>query len=132
MKRQMRTCVCVCVLSAGLLSACTPLYLTPVPERPQPTPRLDLKYSEGLIQTQNTLQLRLNLASIPAEGWLAVQWFAPNNQEVASDSYWLTLEEQGLVKTLYLPDDITLTSGDWRAVLSFDGQVARQFSITIP
>jgi hypothetical protein len=112
-----------------LLAGCTFSYLPPIPEgQPMPT-RLELRSADGLIQSNGRLALEVTLANVPREGWLAVQWFNPQGREAASDAQWV-----GAAPHRYrfvLPDEVALTPGRWRAVVSFEGEVLRQFSVDV-
>ena len=74
------------------LSGCTFLYVPPVPKRTdiQVTPRLILDGASELRWTGERLELSVTPTVLPEEGWLAVQWFSPQNRQVASDSVWLS------------------------------------------
>ncbi len=117
-----------------LLSACTPLYLPPVPERgvPPPAERLELAGGSALtLREEGGLELRLQLANVPEAGWLAVQWFSPAGQEVASDSVWLAPGDVGVNPSFLLPGGHEVTPGPWRAVLSFEGRLVQQFALEV-
>ena len=121
--------VLLLVLSLG---ACRPLYLPPVPERVEVEQRLALSGSMTAREGQPRLELQVDQG--PAEeGWLAIQWFAPNNREVASESVWLEAGVGGDGRIVVeLPADVLPASpGRWRALLSFDGVVVRQFSAEV-
>lgn len=116
-----------CMLLLLGLAACTPLYLPPVPDRdpiPQ-TERLTLGNTSALELSGVTLQLVVTLERVPVEGWLAVQWFAPNNQQVASDALWVGPQDEQFSRTFFLPQ--TATAGEWRTVVSFGNSYLRQF-----
>jgi hypothetical protein len=114
------------------LTACTPLYLPPVPAR-DPVPqvaRLSLGNTSVLTLSAGTLQLSVSLERVPEEGWLAVQWFAPNNRQVASDALWVGPQDEQFRRTFFLPQPPT--EGEWRAVVSFGGSYVRQFVYRVP
>jgi hypothetical protein len=115
--------------SSFLLSSCTFLYLPPVLPEQTVEATLDLSGSSGLSYAAEQLELSVFLRTIPQAGWLAVQWFAPNNKEVASDSLWIELRDQGLSQRFALPQKPS--KGDWRVVVSFGDRLLRQFSIEI-
>ena len=117
-----------------LLSSCTLLYIPPVPERAeiQVTPRLILDEASELRWTGERLELSVTPTVLPAEGWLAVQWFSPQNKQVASDSLWLGDGDALLGHLFLLPNGLEPLEGEWRAVLSFDRNFVRQFSTTVP
>jgi len=124
--------VLVVAALAGVLAGCRPLYVPPVP-RPLPTPGVaQLGDASALVLAHGTLALHMVLAAIPEAGWLAVQWFAPDDTEAASDSVWVAPADVGQGRTLLLPARVTLSAGEWRAVASLRGQVLRQFRVEVP
>lgn len=116
-------------LLLGTLSACTPLYLPPVPERIEPTARLDVRATGSSEEGRPAVEVALR--EVPQPGWLAVQWFSPRNLEVASQSVRIDGESGGQVVTFRLPADVESASGRWRAILSKDGQFVRQVAIEV-
>ncbi|MEM6428389.1 MAG: hypothetical protein AAF708_04045 [Deinococcota bacterium] len=113
-------------------SSCTYTYIPPIPRgRVEPDPSLDLHASAGLQQTAQGLTLLLTAQDVPEADWLAVQWFAPDNSQVASASQWLTPNRNPQDVRFRLPTGIAVTDGDWRAVVSFQNRVARQFSLPV-
>jgi hypothetical protein len=122
-------------LLTGLLSSCTYTYIPPVPRgRVEPEASLDLHASTGIVTETRAgaqrLVLQLSASDVPEEDWLAVQWFAPDNQQVASASQWLEPSSDPQDVRFVLAD-ITLRPGDWRAVVSYQNRVARQFSVVL-
>ena len=113
-----------------LLSACQPLYIPPVPTPLELPERLELDAQAGLDGQRP--RVSVELLNIPEEGWLAVQWFSPNNRESASESVWITPADENSTMVLQLPSDVEAGSGRWRAVLSMDDRVLRQLSIEVP
>ncbi|MEJ2288767.1 MAG: hypothetical protein P8Y02_09015 [Deinococcales bacterium] len=114
------------------LPGCRPLYVPVVPER-LPVPKLaQLADDSSLRYVAGTLQLHVVLAAVPEAGWLAVQWFAPDGSEAASDSVWVAPADVGQGRTLTLPARVRPTAGEWRAVASLHGAVLRQFRVTVP
>jgi hypothetical protein len=112
-----------------LLGGCRPLYLPPVPE-PLAAPRhFELTGEATAVNGRPTV--RLTLRTVPAEGWLAVQWFAPGNREAASESVRVGPNDAGRALRLSLPGDVAAGPGRWRAVLSFGEAVVRQFSVEV-
>jgi hypothetical protein len=111
------------------LSSCTFLYLPP--ELPiQTIPEtFDISGSSGLSYENSQLELSVLLRNVPQEGWLAVQWYAPDNRQVASDSLWIERRDEGLSQTFTLPQ--RPSRGEWRAVVSFGETLLRQFSYTV-
>ena len=117
---------------ALLLSACAYTYIPPIPRtEATPEPTFTVSPSSELFREATTLRLRLRVTEVPTAGWVAVQWLSPRNQEVASDSIWFEPSPDPQVADFTLPDDVTLTPGEWRAVVSYGGRVARQFSLAV-
>jgi len=114
------------------LGACTPLYVPPVPERVPVHDVAQLGDASALRYRGGTLSLHVVLDRIPRAGWLAVQWFAPDGSEAASDSVWVAPGDVGEGRTLALPPRVTPGAGEWRAVVSLAGEVLRQFRTTVP
>lgn len=117
-----------------LLSGCTLLYVPPVPARTevQVTPRLTFNQTSELRWTGARLELSVTPTVIPEEGWLAVQWFSPQNQQVASDSVWLSNSDAFLGHLFLLPGGLEAVPGEWRVALSFGATWVRQFSAVVP
>jgi hypothetical protein len=111
------------------LSSCTFLYLPP--ELPiQSIPEtFDISGSSGLTYENTQLELSVLLRNVPEEGWLGVQWYAPNGREAASDSAWIERRDEGLTQTFALPQ--RPSRGEWRAVVSFGETLLRQFSFEV-
>jgi hypothetical protein len=111
------------------LSSCTFLYLPP--ELPvQTIPEVfDISGSSGLRYANNQLELSVLLRNVPQQGWLAVQWYAPNSRQAASDSVWVERRDEGLTQTFALPQ--RPSRGDWRVVVSFGETLLRQFSLDV-
>jgi hypothetical protein len=111
------------------LSSCTFLYLPP--ELPiQTIPEVfDISGSSGLTYTNNELEVSVLLRNVPQEGWLAVQWYAPNSQQSASDSVWIERRDEGLTQAFALPQKPS--RGEWRVVVSFEKMLLRQFSFNV-
>jgi hypothetical protein len=111
------------------LSSCTFLYLPPeLPVQSIPE-TLDISGSSGLTYKNNLLELSVLLHNVPSEGWLAVQWYAPNSRQIASDSVWIERRDEGLAQTFTLPQ--VPSRGEWRAVVSFEQTLLRQFSFNV-
>lgn len=114
------------------LGACTPLYVPPVPAR-VPVHEVAQLGDASVLRYQNgTLTLHVVLDRIPQAGWLAVQWFAPDGAEAASDSVWVAPADVGEGRTLALPPRVVPKAGEWRAVVSLGDEVLRQFRATVP
>jgi len=114
-----------------ILSSCVPLYFPPVPAKLDLEKTTSLSNSQGLSFAEARLKLSLRLTSITKEDWLAVQWFAPNNKELSSEAIWISPELEGETVEFILSKDIELTDGLWRAVVSFDNQLLRQFVVEL-
>lgn len=112
------------------LAACRPLYLPPLIESEMPEERARLGLQLELAAGRPELQLEV--LTVVTDGWLAVQWFSPGGQEVASGSIWLEADSVGLTFTVPLPDDVPVTAGEWRALVSQHSQVIRQLTLTVP
>jgi hypothetical protein len=111
------------------LSSCTFLYLPPeLPVQTLPE-TFDISGSSGLSYEDNLLELSILLNNVPQEGWLAVQWYAPTSREVASDSIWIERRDEGLMQTFSLPQ--VPSRGEWRAIVSFEKALLRQFSLNV-
>jgi hypothetical protein len=96
---------------------------------------LNLHTSAGIVTEMvagtERLVLQLTASDVPEADWLAVQWFAPNNLQVASASQWLEPSREPQDLRFVLSEDVTLRPGDWRAVVSYQSRVARQFSLPL-
>ena len=124
----MRLTLLVLVFLAG----CTFTYIPPLREARIPEPRLTIiDQKSSLEQTQTSLKLTLELATVPQADWLAVQWFSPGNDEVAAQSVWLEPAPEPQAVAVPLSPRIALADGLWRAVVSYQGKLARQFSVTV-
>ncbi len=118
-----------CSLLIALLSSCTFLYLPPeLPVQTIPE-TFDISGSSGLKYANNQLELSVLLRNVTQDGWLAVQWYAPNSKEIASDSVWIEVRDEGLAQTFTLPQ--IPSRGEWRAVVSFEQRLLRQFSFEV-
>jgi len=113
------------------LTACTPLYVPPVPARIPVHVVAQLGDGSSLRYAAGTLTLHVVLERVPEAGWLAVQWFAPDGTEAASDSVWVGPADVGQGRTLTLPARVTVRAGEWRAIVSLKGDVLRQFRTTV-
>jgi len=114
------------------LTSCTFMYVPFIPDNPQMREaRFLMSESEGLSVEAEQLRLDINVKEIPESDWLAVQWFSPLSKEVASESKWLEVSEEndtsGQSLSFNLSTDVTLTPGYWRAVVSYQGRLIRQF-----
>ena len=112
------------------LSGCAFTYVPLVREARTPDPRLTVLRESRLVEADGALELTLALERVPEADWLAVQWFDPGNSEVAAESVWL---EPAAAQTLELalPGRVVLENGLWRAVVSYQGRLIRQFSVTV-
>ena len=113
-----------------LLGSCTYTYIPLVREARAPEPRLTIVDDKSsLEQNETSLELTLELSTVPEPDWLVVQWFDPGNEEVAAESLYLEPAPQAV--TLSLPSGTALGDGLWRAVVSYQGKLARQFSVRV-
>lgn len=127
--------VALLALACVALAACRPLYLPPVPQSPtQPRhSRLDASSAVALVADRPVLTVVLaELVGPDGGGWLYVQWFGPSNAEMASDASWVTGSDVGTTIEFPLPPDVELTPGEWRAAVSYDGFLLRQFRLEVP
>ena len=113
------------------LTSCTLLYIPPVLETQEMPETLNIDGSRGLFLANDELILAVQLNQVPQEGWLMVQWFSDTNSEVGSDAQWIDSRQVGQVLNYVLPGKIDLSEGTWRAVVSFQNQLIRQFSIDV-
>lgn len=111
------------------LAACRPLYLPLVPDDglPAPHPTRLAGGSALKVGLDGRPLLDVEVLDVPAAGWLAVQWLAPDGREAASESAWVEPPNASL--TFVLPDDVPLRPGEWRAVVSYGSLLLRQFSL---
>ena len=114
-----------------ILGGCTFTYIPPLREARAPDPRLTILDQSALEQNETSLKLKLQLATVPEADWLAVQWFDPANDEVAAESVWIVPDPKLQDVTVSLPARTALKDGLWRAVVSYQGKLARQFSVTV-
>jgi len=113
-------------------SSCTFMYVPLIPVNPQVREaRFLLSDSQGLSLETEQLRLDMTIKEVPESDWLAVQWFNPLSKEIASNSKWLEVDPEALAESkeisFLLPENITLTPGYWRAVVSYQGRLIRQF-----
>jgi hypothetical protein len=109
---------------------CQPLYLPPVPEALELPERLELDATAFLRQGRPVLEVAVRC--VPEEGWLAIQWYAPSNRQVASQSVWLAPSDEGRVEMLPVPSEVEPQPGRWRAILSWGELIVRQLSVEVP
>jgi len=114
-----------------LLASCTPLYFPPVPAKLDLEKTINLNNSQGLSLNGSKLNLTIRINDIDKEGWLAVQWFTPENKEISSDSIWISPELEGQDKDFVLLKELEISEGLWRVVVSFENSLLRQFVIEI-
>lgn len=122
-------------LAAGL-SACRPLYVPLVPDdAPEPVARTRLAADSSLMLNEGRPRLTLTVKELAPEvafgDWLAVQWFAPSGGIAASESRWVQGDDLGTELAFDLPPDVEVANGEWRAVVSLDGFVLRQFRVDV-
>lgn len=116
----------------ALLGACRPLYLPPVPQAPPFVAGPRVAAGQALMAPGQRPRLKLELADVGQAGWLAVQWLGPSGRELASESVWLDPAQPPLVAQFVLPADVALVSGEWRAVVSLEGVLLRQYGFLVP
>ena len=119
----------MCILL--ILGGCTFTYIPPLREARAPEPRLTILDQSNLKQNETSLELNLRLATVPKADWLAVQWFDPANDEVAAESVWLEPVPKAQTVAVSLPARTALKDGLWRVVVSYQGELVRQFSATV-
>lgn len=136
-RRRVQTLLIGCL--AVLASACMPLFLPPVPIdalRPVPGFRLAGDAALTLVAANATTRRGLRLSvvfdEVPHPAWVSVQWFGPFGGERASDARWVEPEDVGRPWTWDAPDDLVLTPGPWRAVLSVGDRLLRQLDVEVP
>lgn len=119
------------------LAGCRPLYIPLVPDAP-PAPtavRLAADSHLAVVAGRPSLVLSLTATGTAAQvqdgAWLDVQWFGPSGRQAASESLWLDGERSGEDFTVELPADVVVVPGEWRAVVSMDGVVLRQFRVDV-
>lgn len=113
------------------LGSCTFTYI-PLVRTPNPiTPRLMVGESSHIAEKEDTLELVLRLETVPEADWLAVQWFDPSNEVVSATSLWIVPAANTQRVTTALPADVVPAEGLWRAVISYQGVLERQFSIAV-
>lgn len=143
-----RAALRACRVAAGLcalcaLSACMPLYVPLVPESPAAPAAVTLGDSVTLAATSR-LDLAVGrprlvltvVATGPVSteqrgGWLDVQWFGPSGSQAASQSVWVEPGQVGDELEFELPGDVVAGKGEWRAVVSMDGVLLRQFRVDV-
>lgn len=118
------------------LAGCTPLYVPPVPDLLAPEPAWRIAGDAHLevvtvAEAGTRLRLEASFASVAAPGWVAVQWFGPVGTERASAATWVTDADVGRGFVWWSPPDLELAPGAWRALVSVDGRVLRQFDVEI-
>ncbi|MBX3144600.1 MAG: hypothetical protein KF813_12635 [Trueperaceae bacterium] len=121
-------------------AGCRPLYIPLVPDSetvPAPGSRLRLATDSALTWSaaERRLELSLSFSGLSESGWLAVQWFSPAGGQAASESVWLEVgtepdTQRSLV--VFSPADLELLPGEWRAVVSWQGELLRQFRAEVP
>lgn len=117
-------------LAAGL-SSCAFTYIPLLREVKAPEPLFTVSEASALTQEGNRLTLSLEVETVPEADWLAVQWFNPANEEVYAASLWLRPAPATQSLSPALPPRIPLENGLWRAIISYRGDLIRQFSTTV-
>ena len=115
-------------------TACMPLYVPLVPEAPSVPTGARVTDASSLAIVAGRPRLELNLVpgdALPGGGaWLAVQWYGPANTLVASDSVWVEGSDAS-VHVFDLPPDVEVSAGEWRALVSLEGTLLRQFRVDV-
>ncbi|MEZ4631997.1 MAG: hypothetical protein R2880_15020 [Deinococcales bacterium] len=114
-----------------MLGACTFTYIPVIPNAQNREAQLLLIGELHYEEVEETLVLNLKTLELPSSNWLALQWFNPQGKEVASDALWLSPEMLGEGLNFILPKDVMWEYGYWRAVLSFEQKVIRQFALEV-
>lgn len=133
-KRRLPTGAACVVALVAVLAACMPLYVPPVPQAPSVPVGARLGDASDLMTTAGRPRLALTL--VPGDvlsdsgAWLAVQWYGPANTQLASDSVWVEGSEPS-EHVFDLPADVEVVPGEWRAVVSLDGLLLRQFRVDV-
>jgi len=124
--------------AAGLvLSACMPLFVPPVPNDAlvaAPAWRLagDAELRATVWEGEPRLRVRFRFEAVATDAWVAVQWFGPTGGERASVAVWVAHGDEGRPFAVDLPDDVAISPGPWRALISVDGRVLRQLDAVVP
>ncbi len=123
--------------AAVALTACTPLFLPPVPSDvlvPAPAWRLagDAELRATVFSEEPRLRVRFRFEAIATDAWVAVQWFGPTGGERASVAVWVDRGDEGRPFAVDLPDDVAVEPGAWRALISVEGRVVRQLDAVVP
>jgi hypothetical protein len=116
-----------------LASACRPLY---VPAVPADMPPFDvrLRVVDGAFLQAARPALKLSVVSAPDDGWLAVQWFGPSGDALASESVRVRVEGLPTGVTFELPQDALPSDvrGRFRAVVTFNEAFVGQWDTEWP
>lgn len=114
-------------------SACRPLYVPAVPAD-MPTFDVRLRVVDGEFLQSARPALRLSVASAPEDGWLAVQWFGPSGDALASESVWVDGDALPTPVTFELPHDALSSDvrGRIRAVVTFNEAFVGQWDTLWP
>ena len=123
--------------ATATLSACTPLFVPPVPSDAlvaAPAWRLagDAELRASVFGDGPRLRVRFRFEAVATDAWVAVQWFGPTGGERASVAVWVTQDDVGRPFAVDLPEDVAITPGAWRALISVDGRVLRQLDALVP
>ena len=128
-----RVCLLLALAALGMaLSACTPLYVPPVPSAPEIEEPVRIGRESSLEVRDGSLVAVLAVASRSAPGWLTLQWFDPGLAEVASDSVWLEAAADPTVLRIGIPAYVEVRPGRWRLVVAYRGEVVRQLDAVVP
>ena len=137
MKARRGAGIAVLATAALALTACTPLFVPPVPSDAlvaAPAWRLagDAELRATVVSGDPRLRVRFRFAAVAVDAWVAVQWFGPTGGERASVAVWVAQGDEGRPFAVDLPDDVAVQPGPWRALISVDGRVLRQLDAIVP
>jgi hypothetical protein len=125
------------LLLGWALPACTPLFVPPIPTstlEPAPVWRVAGDAEARVVETAEgdvRLRARVRFESVPADAWVAVQWFGPSGGERASSSLWVSRVDEDRWLAWDLPADVPVVPGAWRSLLSVDGRPLRQLDVLV-
>ena len=116
------------VVTVVVMSSCKFLYVSPVPPTVVAPKRLQISSSSHIRLYQGRPALEIVVEELSQPGWLILQWFGPDNREVASESFWITSNDEGVRRLYLLPPNSTFLAGEWRVIASFANRVVRQIT----
>jgi hypothetical protein len=128
---------CCLLLLLGSLAGCMPLFVPPVPMTLSAeatwriAPGADLQVLRDAVARPRTLRATWTFEEAGPPGWVSVQWFGPVGGERASAARWFDGDDVGQAVVWDSPDDLGLTRGRWRLVVSIHDSVLRQLDVEI-